>query len=126
MENYIKLDTAKALKKLNFDWNVCGFYLGKNHWGRNTASSLFHEGSGVPAPTQSVLQKWLREKYFMHPHIYKSTENGKWGVDCYDLQDKGAGYAVGLLNNPCRFVDYDTYEDALEVGLQFMLKQIKK
>lgn len=69
------------------------------------------------APTQSLLQKWLRE---VHNIIVYVTPFKDIGDD---------------LNDPIRFkvfttkttnsIEYKTYEEALEIGLQEALKLIK-
>ena len=69
-------------------------------------------------PTQSLLQKWLREKYNLHLHIYWLTETEKWGVDIYSLVDDS------LMNMPLEYCKNNSYEDALEQGLQEALNLI--
>ena len=66
------------------------------------------------APTQSLLQKWLREKYdiLIFPYI--------------NFQEKDYFYCSIFPKNGDRFSteDFLTYEEALEVGLQEALKLI--
>ena len=65
------------------------------------------------APTQSLLQKWLREKHNIHLIAYKNINID--GYDwCYITTD-------GITN----INSYKTYEEALEAGLQEALKLIK-
>jgi len=71
-------------------------------------------------PTQSLLQKWLREKHNLHIHISRLAE-GVWNVDIYKL----APIDDILMNNPLEFSNNKSFEDALEVGLYQALKLIK-
>lgn len=65
-----------------------------------------------PAPTQSLLAKWLREKHNIHLIAYKNINID--GYDwCYITTD-------GITN----INSYKTYEEALEAGLQEALKLI--
>ena len=66
------------------------------------------------APTQSLLQRWLREKHNIHIRIYRNED----GLDKYTFN----------FDNPYKrsLNWYDTYEKALEAGLLQALKLIKK
>lgn len=79
-------------------------------WGGGTKSS-------IAAPTQSLLQKWLREKYDIHISLMIYDDNS-WSAQLVcDKADIDTKYA---------YESYDcmTYEEALEVGLQEALKSI--
>lgn len=65
----------------------------------------------ISAPTQSLLQKWLREKHGIHIEIYFNRKK----------------YCVTILgNNEVKDMgfEYKTYEEALEEGLFQALKLI--
>jgi len=82
-------------------------------------------------PTQSLLQKWLREKHnlIVEPQIY-NTEKYKLyyavGIvfteslekEFLGPNDKGINFQLGKM--------FTSYENALEAGLQEALKQIKQ
>jgi len=69
------------------------------------------------APTQSLLQKWLREKYNMQVFCYSHTlKNGKYGDYVISFN--------GIYLNDARDEEFQTYEEALEVGLQYALNRI--
>jgi len=70
------------------------------------------------APTQSLLQKWLREKYDIHIIVISNLKN-QYFVD-YRFTDQRVDndYDLILLSG----VVYNTYEEALEKGLQEALK----
>jgi len=73
--------------------------------------------STFSAPTQSELQKWLREK---HNIIVL--------VDIFPTPQNYQEFKYSVSNNilPCGITTdlYDTYEEALEIGLQEALKLI--
>lgn len=60
------------------------------------------------APTQSLLQKWLREKYSLHITIFSSSQES-WMYRITKPHQQ--------LNEDFYDEDYDTYEDALEAAL---------
>ena len=83
----------------------------------------------VSAPTQSLLQKWLREKYDieinitrMPPEVIKSSFNkGNKRIKKYNM------WVWNLNGNPRienSSLFFDNYEEALEAGLQEALKYI--
>jgi hypothetical protein len=63
-------------------------------------------------PTQSLLQKWLREKHDIEIYVRSS-------VDLYNKK-----YWTTFLPNGCLENKNNTYEEALEIGLQEALKLI--
>ena len=65
------------------------------------------------APTQSLLQKWLREKENIHICINVNPYNRtKWELKLFRIP----GNVIGYVN-----ASYKSYENALEKGLQFAL-----
>lgn len=73
-------------------------------------------GADIPAPTQSLLQKWLREVH----NIKLWNEFGytnEWFCYYLNKYDDKIQLTTNLRNA--------TYEEALEVGLQECLKLIK-
>ena len=68
-------------------------------------------------PTQSLLQTWLRNEHDVQVYAYSHTKkNGKWG-----------DYVVYVDNtaiNDARDEEFQTYEDALEIGLQHALTKL--
>lgn len=85
-----------------------------------TAKLLKEKGmfTDIEFPTQSVAQKWLRETKNLHIEISYMYEN-YW---TYDILTIPRHDLIGLSDRP--IVRYNTYEEALEVGLQEALKLI--
>jgi hypothetical protein len=77
--------------------------------------------AGYSIPTQSILQKWLREKHNIHIEIYLGHDENKiwWNVELYKIE-------LGYNFEPTNLEDIggDSYEEALEFGLQKALKLI--
>lgn len=67
-------------------------------------------------PTQSLLQRWLREEKFIDFEIYPIFINGVKVYTC-------CAYAPNL-NKPKKFNYFDTYELALEDALKYTLENL--
>ena len=74
-----------------------------------------YEPIKYPAPTQSLLQKWLREKHKIHITIFSSSQES-W---MFRITKPNQMLTEGIYGE-----DFITYEEALEVGLQEALKLI--
>lgn len=119
-EQYVTFETAKLLKDAGFDEicnydydNVDGF-----RWLRTRES--IPKGL-VPCPTQSLAARWLREVHHYAVCIWFTKDHEKWF------------YAYGNMDRIVFDTDYniseykyDSYEAALEEGLQEVLKLIIK
>jgi len=77
--------------------------------------------SANQAPTQSLLQKWLREKHDIDIIIDREgaiqTQRIGFSASVYTIK-------TAIIFGPLKTI-YDTYEEALEVGLKEGLKLIK-
>lgn len=133
MENQlVSIETAKLAKSKNFGvFEGCWYNNDKLSWiehpGDEGLSSYFEYKNdnddniiSLPdniclAPTQSLLQKWLRERHniivSIIPHFY--------GPEGKSVKYQ---YSIFVFTDPREF---DNYEDCLEIGLQEGLSQIK-
>jgi hypothetical protein len=109
-EEFVTLETAKLLKEKGFREDCMAFY---------TKDGLFNCNSYIntnvlklPAPTQSLAQKWLRETKNLH--IEMSYMYGDYWI--YDILTIPNHDLVGLADRP--IVHYNTYEEALEDGIK--------
>ena len=117
-EQLITFETAKLAKEKGFN-EIC-----KTAYGRN-ADSLYYgncthknsENIFLSAPTQNLLQKWLREVHNIYVEISfnQKYENPRFG---YIVRTKSTCFHT-------RDFPYKTYEEALEIGLQESLKLIE-
>lgn len=79
-------------------------------------------------PTQALLQKWLREIHEINIFMTFKPNIKKWDFIPYDMGMNGNEYVKYNLEYTKQFNDrrFDTYEEALEIGLQEGLKLIKE
>lgn len=84
------------------------------------------------APTQSLLQKWLREIHNIHINIQHDYDTKVPGEDWNEgyiayVEDIIEGHLLDMYPSPGEddFLYYNTYEEALEKGLYEALKLIK-
>lgn len=140
-EQLISFETAKLAKEKGFDIPTKYHYPSNNldfslqdiclitNW--NNFSDMSGDTDYQSAPTQSLLQKWLREKHklFINIAIFKRDDTEPIEYD----------FAITDLNNPYDINDceifledysvlegrnFKTYEEALEKGLFEALKLI--
>lgn len=111
-EELVTFETAKLAKEKGFN-----IFTGKA-WIKKEGQEIFFvpvytgvtNGIDYHAPTQSLLQKWLREVHNIKLCI-SWTETDNW---LYEINHKQEGIS-----------GYNTYEEALEKGLFQALKLIK-
>ena len=116
-EQLISFETAKLAKEKGFTNQVTKY---RNVWrnyvdsGGNKLDEGFYKvelTTEEETPTQSLLQKWLREVHNIH--IQNHFLNNKYAVKIkYDV------------NKSQNVYNKDTYEEALEKGLQEALSLI--
>jgi hypothetical protein len=122
-DQLISFETAKLAKEKGFDVFTNKVY--------NQFGSLFIFNSGllaghdrINAPTQSLLQKWLRDEHLIHIDLqYSRTEDDEsieWWFYLYDKIGEGR-----VKFFPDQIGNNLTYEEPLEIGLQKALKLIK-
>jgi hypothetical protein len=122
----IGFDNAQLAKEKGFDVETLDFYSLRDRSFYQNKELIFHnhndESFGpnrASAPSQSRLQKWLREKHNIHvlPII---TDHPDGYIYSFDIK-KG----LTRVKLPFNEKHYrDTYEYAMELGLQEALKLI--
>lgn len=107
-EQIIEYETAKLAKEKGF--NIESLYTNED------LPSIENIKEYYLAPTQSLLQKWLREVHIINCFVipYITLEDVKY---CYIIFNNKEEQ---LYNE-----DFKTYEEALEKGLQLGLQLIK-
>lgn len=136
-EQIVSFETAQLAKEKGFDLECEKFYKENNVFGDSFEfyknSTLMGIGNHHPdnkhwltyctAPTQSFLQKWLRDvqNIFVCPVLYEDYI--QWCVIIYVKQNEQS-----QLNTKHTYIKdvWKTYEQALEEGLQEALKLINK
>ncbi len=123
-EQIISFDTAKLAKEKGFDWQVRNYFritsISKPiEEDRCTMQNInaMKDSSIFSRPTQSLLQRWLREKHKIHIDLWYNDLTNKWRCECLYLLP-----LMEVLSVNCN--EHPTYEEALEEGLQEGLKLI--
>ena len=137
-DKLISFDTAKLAKEKGFDVSVNTYYDLSNvftkdkqslseytislDYNSKTKYPQFKEKCYISRPTQSLLQKWLREKHNLHIMLNTSINtNGKATFYCNTIKFGKNLYKSMFRSKSLIY----TYEEALELGLQEGLKLIK-
>lgn len=118
----ISFKTAKLAKEKGFPQDSCLHVYDEN--GKQSRIVRSIKENEIDAPTQSVLQKWLREKYNCHIYIepiWNSTEEAK---DPLGEPNYMPWVIFGWIEEDEEEEYYETYEEALEAGLKQALKLI--
>lgn len=133
-EQIISFDTAKLTREKKFDWACTDGYGAKgteyflkdykegdilfDNW--NYAGNIYVDSvCCISAPTQSLLQKWLREKHNIDIIVKPWTGDIK-GSKTYASDVYIFGTTTYIKNTRV-----NSYEEALEEGLLEALKLIK-
>lgn len=123
-ESLISFETAKLAKEKSFNLNVRSMYLEDKLYVDTNSKGNYNNVSWVrtwrsspnddtlSTPTQSLLQKWLREVHNIEVFAKSGYKN---------LVKIGFYYGGDLEYSKTIF---KTYEEALEIGLQEALKLI--
>lgn len=115
IEQLIGFETAKLAKEKGF--NLLNTLIGSHHYfyksdGERIKGDTFAKHLLFHAPTQSLLQKWLREQ--RTPVIVNAhTDFVAWYVD---VVQPDLGRKTFEKMNDGKLIN--SYEDALEIGLQ--------
>ena len=127
-EQLISFETAKLAKEKGFNWEVVNYIklstisksLIEDECKPQNINSL-QCGTIFSRPTQSLLQKWLREKHYIHIIVNTNTEM-YWTFGLVNLGNEN----IFSLNGHTVYYkyEYNIYEEALEKGLQEALKLI--
>jgi len=142
IDQIISFKTAKLAKELNFDIPVRHSYghkinphiaypnedfsIPQNFNSPNTGRNW---KDLISTPTQTILQKWLREEHnCIVEVIYQYGKLTKWKIVYYVTVDYlGKNMELPITSEPDfqSTTVYSKYEDALEIGLKNALLLIK-
>lgn len=147
MEDIVKVETAKLAKAAGFDWEVVDMYdsdtnllvpksvaiinpaqfagdqFSKDYRDECVRIHMLYKDKFVPAPTQTQLYKWLRDAKGLDLDV---TSYGIAGRNrCYETVVRlSQTLLFDELREDIGFDIFDTYEEALEHGLQLALEQL--
>ena len=131
-EQLINFETAKLAKEKGVKLDINGLYWEDGSYDSGENALVYEEFQDVmSAPTQSLLQKWLREvhKINVESNYLPNVEKYRCLFIPMTLK-KPSEYSTPGTAFTSRFnylgkEHYNTYEEALETGLQEGLKLIK-
>ena len=138
-EQFVSFDTAKMLKEAGFEEmvNSCFMYDDKAHEyeyefvnGYAIVKKALRDNyngyeNTISRPTQALAAMWLREVH--HLNVYACFD-----YVCFDDGERKWFFMREntMINDYtsvyCSIISYDSYEQALEAGLQEAVKLIKK
>jgi len=134
-EELIKYKTAVLAKKKGFNFIVKNYYYPEAY---NTTKPIIYDQDIIEnlnshssnayytAPTQSLLQRWLREVHDIHIKIEFLFEENKYYFSIYQSDADKIKFELYCLEaNIEDYVIYNTYEEALEDALYNTLNLIK-
>lgn len=146
-EKLVELETGKLAKEKGFDWCVEDYYpiyrkkeiniptqaedydsdmIVSRNWNNGVGSyPTKAEDVNCSAPTQSLLQKWIREVHNIHIEVQlDQTIHMKYALKIIycDKEDETSYIEI----KPDEWYLYYKFEEALEIGLKTALKFITK
>ena len=134
-EELINFKTSELALEKGFDIRVDGRY----YWNgfvyvlsKKGAIKWYKDSDSFPAPTQSLLNRWLREKYGVHIVIIPTVTSGWTYKTVRVISELDNDVIIGLKSvdslPPYKEVcahDFSTFEEAFEDGIYESLKLIK-
>lgn len=129
-EQLVSLKTAKQAKKAGFK-ERCHYFFNEGSGWKVQEDYMLRQDKIIEAPTQSLLQKWLREVHQIYVQI--ETDQTTYPKFCYSISR--------FIGNPNNLSEKEwywdklpynenwslhrEYEEALEEGLQEALKMVR-
>ena len=110
-EELISFETAKLANKAGFNWPSEHRYNKKGTFNYSKAWS-------ISAPTQSLLQRWLREEHDIHI-LMNITVKGNYSCNIYIQGSKELVKKADVRSD-----NKEGYEEVLEIAFQEALKLI--
>ena len=129
-ESYVSLETAKLLKQAGFTWECSEYYKNNNDslvWGYcyDWNSQQTPGVEYASAPTLEVAQRWLREvKECAVIVMTHNVQAACVSAYVYCIYPTGAVRPCEHINGFAEDQCFDTYEEALEAGIQRALTML--
>lgn len=127
-EQFVSFETAKLLKEAGFDVPCFNQYTERGTiWHCDCPENFNKSQCATSCPTQALAARWLREVHEIHvsSNIFMDSANDADGKTV----DEWTFWSYDLFDNSGRIIEesddrYDSYEQALETGLQEAIKLI--
>jgi hypothetical protein len=124
-EEIVTYEVAKLAKEKGFN-EKCNFYYQKGVISTDGCFNRYNKGVEYicSAPTQSLLQRWLREEKGVTICVDIFDDGWFFDISTFYKQDTGV-YEVDIPYKSSSVSPvYDTYELALEDAIKFTLKNL--
>lgn len=126
-DELVSFETAKLAKEKGFNIEQAEFGLGHRYYDSNSeirygSIKEYDDSIYYPAPTQSLLQRWLRETQHLHIvpiFIHQENDDIDYHISIIDYREGRTRMRNAGFNKRW------TYEQALEKGLIEALNLIK-
>lgn len=121
-ESYVSFDTAKLLKEAGFNVPICKHYTRSKATWTTAVPEIIDDSKDCtwfPCPTQALAARWLRELHHYAICVWFSKDHEKWFYAHGDMDN----IAFDTDYNISEFI-FDSYEEALEVGIVQVLERI--
>lgn len=122
-EGICTYEVAKLAKEKGFNVPTAEFYNEDGDIGcypRAFTHNEFPDGD-YAAPTQSLLQRWLREEKALHIQITLWEKGWYYDIWAFEHYEEEKEYSAKMLHQS---KDFTTYELALEDALAYSLKNL--
>lgn len=114
IDQIISLETALLARAKGFNIRQEHFYNEGSGW-KLQSDPIIRTGEDqfLEAPTQSLLQRWLREQYNLHIEVFCGVQKS-----CYPPYPKPDEWCFSVHRGTITHQEgFSTYEEALEAGL---------
>lgn len=124
-EELINLWTAMRAKEKGFN-ELCSYGFNQVGYELIKMPNANSENVLISAPTQALLQRWLREKHHINIIVFNDDGalNNKNLRFNFELRSITVSFRVKQKECTVGMYDFKKYEEALEAGLQEALKLI--
>ena len=128
-EEYVSFETATLLKNEGFNQKCINYYLEDGSmFGHCYQEILPKDKEVIECPTQAMAMRWIREVYGVHITIKltvrKDIRTGFYAKINYIKDGKWLGITTKGNDPDEDNVGYDTYEEAVEAGISFCLRDL--
>lgn len=132
-EQLVSLKTAKSAKKQGFR-ERCHYFFNEGSGWKIQEDYMLRQDKTIEAPSQSFLQKWLREeKDILVEVTFSSRLSRKLYEAAHEKPSLNFSWKIYTsIKDPSHFFPefwtddtFETYEEALEEGLQKALKMVR-
>lgn len=132
-EQLVSLKTARSAKKQGFK-ERCHYFFNEGSGWKIQEDYMLRQDKTIEAPSQSLLQKWLREeKDILVEVTFSSRLSRKLYEAAHEKPSLNFSWKIYTsIKDPSHFFPefwtddtFETYEEALEKGLQEALKMVR-